>query len=200
VGNKAPILLLQNILTTLVEKLDGLELSEAVIIIIVPLVAVYFTALLFSKKTRCIIICGWPDLLLMALPELLIGFVWIFNGFIAANYELTPIEFDNVLLNILFTAPIIITLGISVVSNLKNNGFPAALLYIFISILGKLIVMILIGLFLVCFIAVVFGKRETVRKYRETKDRRRTRMTEHQRSQRRASYLTLLLVMAFVSL
>jgi TM2 domain-containing membrane protein YozV len=198
--SKAPLAVLHDLLITLPEKIGENEFPEILTITIISLLAVYFIALLFSKTTRCIIIRGWPDLICTVLPELLIGFVFIFNLFIAAHLELSPIEFDNVLLNIVFSAAIIVTLVISVVSNLKNSGFPVSLLYILISIIGKLMVMIMTGLFLAFFIMAALGRRKTVQEYRETKDRRRTRMTERERSQRRSNFMMLLLVTGLATL
>jgi len=106
---------------------------------LIALVVIYITALVFSKKTKCVIIWGLKDLIVLALLAItLIVIVMITveeqNGFMGAVI---------LVLVIASVALLVWTILLSVFSNSANLP-PANIFYIALSILTKLILLAII--------------------------------------------------------
>jgi len=114
---------------------------------LVILLVIYITAFILSKKTRCIIIWGWKDLIAMVL--LTISLFFMIN-IISDDYS----ELHNILLpvfGILSAVFLIWTIINSIISNVVNI-LPANIIFIIVSILAKLILLAIIPIFIFLYL------------------------------------------------
>ena len=154
-----PLVLLQKIAMQILGQEGNHESLTAGLII--SCIVIYIVALLFSKKSSCIIVYGWKDFALLASPLVIITFILLYNAFFGAY---GVIEANNILANIIFILPIIITFYISIVANTRHSDMPNALYFIIISIAGKIVLMIVMAVFLVLCIGLLSAYQEKGRK------------------------------------
>ena len=141
----------------------------AIIIFLIIAVIMYLLAYTFSKKTDCIIIWSWWDLIPVAIAGLL------FVSYLLVGVDkIQKIQFD-VFANVIYFLCIITTFTFSIISNMKYAGLKWPL-FSAISILTKVVIMIIIPLVLVLlFIAYNSGKAD--KRYKDgTKGNARTQM------------------------
>jgi hypothetical protein len=122
--------------------------------------AIYILAIVFSKKSSCIIINGWSDFALLASPLVITTFIVLYNIFYGYDNE-EIIEANNIAANIIFLIPIIITFAISIISNIRNSNIPWSVFFIIISIAGKIVVMIVMAVFIILCIGILGGYQKT---------------------------------------
>jgi len=117
----------------------------------VMVLAIYITALVLSKKTRCIIVWGWKDLIALALlSSTLFVIILIVMRALEVNYAAGEIgdicEISTIVvpvLGIVAAASFAWTLANSVFSNITNTP-PVNIIYIVISVLTKMILLVVI--------------------------------------------------------
>jgi hypothetical protein len=138
------------------KSLNLLGQSDKIFIFLIIALIIYAIALLFSSKTNCVIIWGWWDLILMAIP----GLIFVYYLFNTDNI----IKYD-VALNIIFLVTTMVTFAFSIIINLKYSG-GKGLLFALVSILAKIVIMIIIPIIIfLFFIALSSGKKD--RRYRD---------------------------------
>jgi hypothetical protein len=129
------------------------------ILFLVFSVIIYILAYIFSKKTKCIIIWSWWDLIFIAISSL----IFIFYLF---DFE-DKIKNDTAI-NIIYFIATMTTFAFSVISNIKYS-FTKWPLFAVISILTKFVLLVVIPLIFV--LAIIFwylantGKRD--RRYKD---------------------------------
>jgi hypothetical protein len=138
------------------------------IIFLIFAVIVYILAYTFSKKTKCIIIWSWWDLIFIAFSSL----IFIFYLFDFEN----KIKNDTAI-NIIYFIATITTFVFSIISNIKYS-FSKWPLYAVISLLTKFVLLVVIPLILVlaiiCWYLANSGKKD--RRYKDgTKNNQRTK-------------------------
>jgi hypothetical protein len=144
--NALPLIALKNFLNVLMT--DTPEAGNVWVGLIVISVIVYILALIFSKKSSCIIICGWKDILLVVAPIVIIAFILLYNGLYGKNNGKT-ISANNVLANVLFVLPIIATFAVSIITNLRYSSMPQSVFFIILSLIAKAIIMMAIIVFVI---------------------------------------------------
>ena len=112
----------------------------------VALIGIYITALVLSKKTSCVIIWGWKDLIVLALLSITIIAITV----IAAG-DFTEQEGALPFLGIVAVALFVITVIHSILANVVNLP-PTNILYIAISILAKLVLLAVIPIIILLHI------------------------------------------------
>jgi hypothetical protein len=138
------------------------------IVFLIFSIVVYILAYTFSKKTKCIIIWSWWDLIFIAISSL----IFIFYLFDFEN----KIKNDSAI-NVIYFIATITTFGFSVISNIKYSPTKWPL-YAFISVLTKFVLLVVIPLVfvlaIICWYLANSGKRD--RRYRDgTKNNQRTK-------------------------
>jgi hypothetical protein len=131
--------------------------------LIILCIVIYIIALLFSKKSSCIIVYGWKDFALLASPLVIITFIILYNTFYGQDNG-KIIEANNILANIIFVLPIITTFAVSVVANTRHSSMPYAVFFTIISIAGKIVLMIVMVVFLILCIGILGAYQEKGRK------------------------------------
>jgi hypothetical protein len=107
---------------------------------------IYIAALILSKTTRCIIVWEWWDLIILAVP----GIILIASLYLYTNTEIETGTFiNNIAVNILFVLSFIATIALSISANIKTCGIVPGILYSVIAILAKIVIAILIPVFFV---------------------------------------------------
>jgi len=138
------------------KSLDLAKQSDILLILGIISIFIYAMALLLSSKTGCVIIWGWWDLVLIAIP----GLIFVYYLFNLNN----TIKYDT-LLNIIFFVISIATFALSIIINIKYSG-GIGLLYAIVSVMVKIVIMILIPIIIfLFFIASCSGKSD--RRYRD---------------------------------
>jgi heme/copper-type cytochrome/quinol oxidase subunit 2 len=156
-----PLVLLQNTALQILNKEGNYESLQAGLII--SCIIIYIIALIFSKKSSCIIVYGWKDFALLAAPLVVIIFIVLYNMLYAEDNG-KIIETNNILANIFFILPILATFAISIVSNTRYSNMPGSIFFILISIAGKIVVMIVMVVFVILVIGILGGYQEKGRK------------------------------------
>jgi len=152
-----PLVWLLNTSFQIYAEKDDQESGLAVVIIIC--IIIYVISVLFSKKSSCIIVYGWKDFFLLVSPFLIIIFIILYNLFYGNDHGII-IEADNIVANILFLIPIILSFYISVVSNLRHSEMPLSVIFAVISIIGKLVIMIVMAVIIILFIGILGSYQE----------------------------------------
>jgi hypothetical protein len=111
-------------------------------------IPVFIIGMLFSKKTRCIIVFGWGDFVLTLVP---------IATFIAADCVLAETQSTFLVLNILFCVSAFVSFAVSILSNLKFSGTPRGVIYAVISVITKLSVMLMAPLLLFLLFGMFFA-------------------------------------------
>ncbi|MDR1838711.1 MAG: hypothetical protein LBQ93_03880 [Treponema sp.] len=138
------------------KSLNFLGQSDSIFVLFIIALIIYAIALLFSSKTGCVIIWGWWDLILLAIPGLIFVY-YLFNVDNIMKYDET--------LNIIFFITSIATFALSVIINIKYSGIKG-LLFAIVSVLAKIVIMILIPIIIfLFFMALSSGKKD--RRYRD---------------------------------
>jgi hypothetical protein len=142
--------------------------SFGLIVFLIFSVIIYILAYTFTKKTKCIIIWSWWDLICIAVSSL----IFIFYLFDTEN----NIKNDGII-NIVYFFATIITFAFSIISNIKYS-FTKWPLYAVISILTKFVLLVVIPLIfvlaIICWYLANSGKRD--RRYKDgTKNNERTK-------------------------
>jgi hypothetical protein len=110
---------------------------------------IYITALILSKITGCIIVWKWWDLIILAVPGIiLIASLYLYND----DEIKTGTFINNVAVNILFVSSFLATIALSISANIKTCGILPGIIYIVIAILAKIVIAILIPVFIVLFL------------------------------------------------
>jgi TM2 domain-containing membrane protein YozV len=156
-----PLVLLRNIAVQILDKEGNYESILAWIII--SCIVIYIIALIFSKKSSCIIVYGWKDFALLASPLVIIAFIVLYNTFYGKDNG-KIIEANNIFANIIFMLPIIATFSISIVSNTRHSNMPGAVFFTIISIAGKIVLMIVMVVFIILCIGILGAYQEKGRK------------------------------------
>ena len=156
-GTFMPLVLLQKIAMKIINN-EG-NYQSLIVGLIISIIVIYIIALIFSKKSSCIIIYGWKDFAILVCPLVTITFIILFNVFYGRENEKT-IEANNILANIIFILPIIATFAISVVSNIRHSKMPCAIFFTTISIVTKIVVMIFMAIFIILCIVILAGYQE----------------------------------------
>lgn len=138
------------------------------IVFLIFSVIVYILAYTFSKKTKCVIIWSWWDLIFIAISSL----IFIFYLF---DFE-DKIKNDTAI-NIIYFIATITTFAFSIISNIKYS-FTKWPLYAVISILTKFVLLVVIPLIfvlaIICWYLANSGKRD--RRYKDgTRNNERTK-------------------------
>jgi tetratricopeptide (TPR) repeat protein len=128
-------------LKSITNSLRSLELFGLILLLIVSVI-VYTLAYSFSKKTNCIIIWSWWDLILVALS----GLIFVYYLFDADN----KIQ-NDVFANGFYFIVTLATFTMSIISNLKYSGVKWSLFAV-VSILTKIILLFVIPLVLALLI------------------------------------------------
>jgi hypothetical protein len=118
--------------------------GSTIIVFLIIAVIMYILAYILSKKTDCIIIWSWWDLIPMAIA----GIMFVYYLFDKEN----KIQ-NDVFANVLYFVCIITTFALSVISNIKYAG-QKWLLFSIISILTKLVIMVIIPLILILLLII----------------------------------------------
>jgi membrane-associated HD superfamily phosphohydrolase len=142
--------------------------TVGVILFLIFVIIVYILAYTFSKKTKCIIIWSWWDLIFIAISAI----IFIYYLFDSEN----KIK-DDVFVNIVYFTATIITLVFSIISNLRYSGIKWPL-YAGISILTKIVLLVIIPLIIVlaiiCWCLANSGKKD--RRFKDgTRNNERTK-------------------------
>ncbi|GMO70444.1 MAG: hypothetical protein Ta2A_19040 [Treponemataceae bacterium] len=119
---------------------------------------IYIVALILSKTTKCIIVWNWWDLIILAIP----GIILILSLYLSFNNEGEEVTFiNNIALNILFVVSFLATMMLSIVANLKHSNIASAIIFCIIALLAKVVISILIPVFLILFLgALNSGKKD----------------------------------------
>jgi tetratricopeptide (TPR) repeat protein len=151
-------------LKTITNSLRSLKLFGLILLLIVSVI-MYVLAYSFSKKTNCIIIWSWWDLILVAVS----GLIFVYYLFDTNN----KIQNDT-FVNILYFIVILAAFAMSIISNLKYSGVKWPLFAI-ISILTKIVLLFVIPIVLaLLIIGYVYVKGD--KRYKDgTKNNVRTR-------------------------
>jgi hypothetical protein len=160
-GSFMPLVLLQKTATQILGQEGNYESIMAGLII--SCIVIYIIALIFSKKSSCIIVYGWKDFALLASPFVIIIFIILYNILYGQDNGKT-IEANNILANIIFILPIITTFAVSVISNTRHSNMPYAVFFTIISIAGKIVLMIVMVVFLILCIGILGAYQEKGRK------------------------------------
>ena len=152
-----PLVLLQNTALQIINKEGNYE--SIITGLIISCIVIYIIALIFSKKSKCIIVYGWKDFALLASPLVIIIFFILYNVFYGVKNG-KIIESKNIFANIFFLLPIITTFIISVISNLRHSNMPGSVFFVFISIGGKIVVMIVMAVFIILCIGILGAYQE----------------------------------------
>jgi hypothetical protein len=124
--------------------------------IIVICIIIYVIAFIFAKKTSCIIVYGWKDFFLLVCPFLLIILFFIYNISYGSDHE-KAIYTDNIAAIIILLLPVIATSVVSVISNLRHSNMPQSLLFIVVSIIGKIAIIVLMAVILILLLGLLGG-------------------------------------------
>ena len=149
------------------------ENIETVLILgAVMVLAIYITALVLSKKTRCVIVWGWKDLIPLALlSAALYAILSITMGVSGDNYAAVEIgEISTIVLPVLGIVAAALsawTVANSVFANIINIP-PAGIIYIIVSILTKLILLAVIPVLF--FLYLGYNSSHGYNKDRRTRD------------------------------
>lgn len=149
-----PLVLLQNMAIQILDKEGNYE--SMLFWVIVSCITIYIIALIFSKKSSCIIVYGWKDFALLAFPLVMITFIIFYNIILGVENE-KIIGANNVIANILFVIPIVSTFALSIISNIRHSNMPGTIFFIFISIAGKIVVMLVMAVFIILCIGILGG-------------------------------------------
>lgn len=149
-----PLAWLGNITTQIFSGDEGHKSALALFVIVC--IVIYIISVLFSKNSSCIIVYGWKDFFLLVSPLLIITFILLFNIFYGKDHGKT-IKADNIVANIIFLIPIILSFCVSVVSNLRHSEMPLSVIFAVISIIGKIVIMFFLGIFIIAFIGALGG-------------------------------------------
>jgi hypothetical protein len=117
---------------------------------------IYVIGLILSKTTTCVVIWRWFDLSAVTIPGLiLIALLYLMN-----NKQDQGIAFtNNVMFNVLFILSIVVTITLSIISNMRNSNGILIIIFSIISILAKVFIMILVPIFIFLFLgAMNYGK------------------------------------------
>jgi hypothetical protein len=156
-----PLVLLKNVFLQILNKEGNYE--SILVGLFISCIVIYIIAIIFSKISTCIIVNGWKDFALLAAPLVIIIFIILYNTFYGRDNG-KIIEANNIIANIFFILPIIITFAVSVVSNTRNSNMPYSVFFIFISIAGKIVVMIVMLVFIILCIGILGAYQEKGRK------------------------------------
>lgn len=132
------------------------------IIGIILVVGVYITALCLSKKTSCVIIYGWKDIIMLSIVDCV-----IYMALDSKDAEMLVFAIPFFAISMLF----------SLVGNTRGSkiyGFPKVLLFTALSIVSKFILIVVIPLiFFGALLAAASGKKD--KRYRDgTKNNERS--------------------------
>jgi hypothetical protein len=151
-------------LKAITNSLRSLELFGLILLLIVSVI-MYILAYSFSKRTSCIIIWSWWDLILLALS----GLIFVYYLFDNDN----KIQ-NDIFANILYFMVTLATVVMSIISNLKYSGIKWPLFAV-ISILTKIVLLFVIPLVLVLLI-IGFAYVKGDKRYKDgTRNNARTR-------------------------
>lgn len=119
-------------------------------VFIIMVLTIWILGIIFSKSTRCVVIYGWKDILILLIPGAIFSFYLIYFDSIT----------NEILLNSIFIIAFIISIVFSFIGNIKStkkfNPF-----YIIISVVVKIVLIILVPVVIVAFIgALGSGKKD----------------------------------------
>lgn len=137
-------------LTTLTTSAYQLYLTLNLVYLIAAVIGLYAIAAFLSVKTKCIIIWGWWDLIVLAVPGIIFG-LYLYNYL---NGDTILINYNSEF-NIIFYIFSAATAVFSVLANIKAKSI-LSVPYIIVSLLLKIVIMILIPIMIVLY---VIGKR-----------------------------------------
>ena len=124
--------------------------SNNLVVFVVLALIVWGLGIIFSKRTKCVIIYGWKDILILLIPGV------IFSFYLVKAESIT----HDILLNTIFVISFIISIIFSFIGNIKSTKH-FNIFYIFISIVVKILLIILIPVVIVIFIgALGSGKKD----------------------------------------
>ena len=128
--------------------------SNLLVFVIVALI-VWIIGIIFSKATKCVVIYGWKDILILLVPGA------IFSCYLFFSDSIT----HDVLLNIVFLICVIVSVVFSFIGNIKSTKYFNPF-YFFISIIVKVLLIILIPIVAIAFLgALGSGKKD--KRYRD---------------------------------
>jgi hypothetical protein len=151
-------------LSYITSKLLDFASNNLAVFAIVALV-IWILGIIFSKATKCVIVYGWKDIIILLIPGAIFSFYLFFSDSIT----------HEIILNIIFFISFAISIVFSFIGNIKStNHFN--IFYILISIIVKVLLVILIPIVIVAFIgALGSGKKDG--RYRDgTKGNTKTAM------------------------
>jgi hypothetical protein len=161
-----PLVFLQNFVTVLFSHTP--ESSDLLAGLIIVCIVVYTVALIFSKKTSCIIIFGWKDLILVAATEIVIAFILLYNTFYGRDNG-KPVTANNIAANVVIVLSVMATFTVSVIANLRYTRLPQAIFYIIISITAKPVIMTVMAVFVFLSIGLLSAAYQPGKKDRRYK-------------------------------
>jgi hypothetical protein len=142
--NVLPLVALKNFLNFLMA--DTPDAGNVWVGLIIVSATAYILALIFTKKSSCIVVCGWKDFLLVVAPEVIVVLILLYNAFYGRKNG-KIISADSVLANVVFILPVVGTLAVSITTNLRHSSMPQAVFFIILSLVAKLIIMMVVIVF-----------------------------------------------------
>ena len=143
--------------------LDFASNNLAVFVIIV--LVIWILGIIFSKASKCVVVYGWKDIIILLIPGVIFSFYLFFSDSIT----------HEIILNIIFFITLSISIVFSFIGNIKSTKH-FNIFYILISIIVKIVLIILIPIVIVAFIG-AFGSGKKDGRYRDgTKGNTKTAM------------------------
>lgn len=151
-------------LKNITNSLFSFAKNNIIIFLIIALLIIILSQI-FSKKTDCIVIWGWWDLI----PVAIAGIIFVY--YLYASYN--EIKYDSIA-NVIYFSCVLITFIFSLIGNIKYSGSKWPF-FLIISILTKIIIMIIIPIILVLLIfTYLYGGKKDGRFRDGTRDNDKT--------------------------
>jgi len=145
---------MQNIVSTLEERIAAIiplimdNIEFIAVAFLITLAVIYIIALILSKKTKCIIIWGWKDLLVLAFLSISIIAILVIT-----LRKISDVPANTVpVLGVIALVLCVLTILNSFLSNITSMP-PASIIYIVISILTKMILLAVIPVIVLLYMS-----------------------------------------------